>query len=350
MRNFLLFSLLLFFLACKSQKNSKVEDIIYAPLDSSKVVQRIAFGSCNHEDDPQLMWEPILAQSPDLWIWLGDNIYGDSDDAKVLKAKYELQLSHEEYQGFIKTVPQVGIWDDHDYGVNDGDKTYALKKESKTLMLDFLNVPANAPQRVREGAYSSYLLGSGEQKVKVLLLDARYFRDPLERNPADDGQLYIPNTEGDILGEAQWTWLEEELRNSEAQYHIIGCGIQMIAAEHNFEKWANFPKARKRFFDLMEKTKPSNTILISGDRHITEISKIELEGLDYPLYDITSSGLTHSFERIREVGEINSHREGDKYAGDKNYGLFDIDWEKDQLKVEIRGVKNQLILETLIQY
>ncbi len=322
------------------------------PLNKQETLTIIAFGSCNDEDKEQPMWSAILENRPDLWIWLGDNIYGDSEDIEVLKAKYTKQQANQEYQKLLKSTPIVGIWDDHDYGANDGDKNFSIKKESKELMLDFLGVDKNESVWSREGAYQSYTFGRENQKVKVILLDVRYFRDELEPNPEKGGQRYLINEKGDILGEAQWKWFEDELINSDAQIHIIGSGIQMIPEEHFFEKWSNFPVAHKRLMDVLVSTKAKNAILLSGDRHIAEISKVKRDGLNYPLYEITASGLTHSYEKIREVGEANQHRVGDKYTGEKNFGLFTIDWSANPLKVkaEIRGLENKAIFEEVIQF
>ncbi|MEL6863894.1 MAG: alkaline phosphatase D family protein [Bacteroidota bacterium] len=330
-----------------SSKQTLRSDLKELPSVSTSI-SRIAFGSCNRETLPQPMWPVISSNQPDLWIWLGDNIYGDTEDMSVMREKYLQQKKHPAYREFIRQFPVIGIWDDHDYGVNDGDKNYAQKSASKDLMLDFLDVPKKAAVRQREGAYQQYTYGTGAQKIKVLLLDSRYFRDPLQADTVT-GQRYLANPEGDLLGEAQWQWLEAELRNSDAALHLIANGIQMIPEEHAFEKWANFPRARKRLFDLLEAIKPAGTILLSGDRHIGEISRIELDGLDYPLYEITSSGLTHSYEAAS--GEANRHRVGE-LTGQKNFGLITITWTRKGpvVNAEIKGLDNQAFAQAGIQF
>ena len=82
-----------------------------------------------------------------------------------------------------------------------------------------------------------------------------------------------------MLGETQWLWLEKELRESDAALHIIGSSIQFVAEDHGYEKWANFPAARERFIQLLGRIKPTNTFIISGDRHIAEISKLKIPQL-----------------------------------------------------------------------
>ena len=117
----------------------------------------IAFGSCSRQSLPQLMWPFVLDQSPDLWIWTGDNIYGDSEDMGVLKKKYDRQKSEANYQKMRASMDIIGIWDDRDYGVNDGGKEFPKRAESRDLMFEFLNVPKSHPAWKREGAYQSYV-------------------------------------------------------------------------------------------------------------------------------------------------------------------------------------------------
>lgn len=313
-----------------------------AQLDTTKTLTTIAFGSCNKQDLDQPLWPLIQQNKPDLWVWLGDIIYADTEDMEVMKAKYEKQKQNENYASFAQTVPAIGVWDDHDYGANDGGKNYSKKKESKQLMLDFLNVPANAPQRKREGAFSSYTFGANDKQVKIILLDDRYFRDSLIKTKGG----CLPNTAGDILGEAQWKWLEDELKNSKASINIIGEGIEIIPEEQPYEKWANFPLSRKRFFEVIEKTQAKGIVLLSGDRHLAEISAIKLNNYPDSIYEVTSSGLTHS-GTIKT--EINKYRKGDLISK-LNFGLLQIDWNKHLINLEVRGVDNVLYLNELVKF
>lgn len=307
---------------------------------SEKILTRIAFGSCSHQDDSVQLWADIIAQQPDLWIWMGDNVYGDTHDMTLLEAKYDLQKSHAGYQQLLQTCPVIGTWDDHDYGINDGGKFYSQKEASKKLAADFLGVTEKAPLRKREGMYAAYEYGSKNQKVKIILLDTRYFRDTLQQSTEKD-KRYEPNTTGDILGEEQWKWLERELKRSDASLHIIGSSIQFIATQQVFEKWSNFPSARARMIDLLAEVKPKNTFFISGDRHIAEISKMNVTDLPYSLYDFTASGLTHTWETPRE--EANDYRVGQLIV-QKNFGLIKINWTGNLplLEFEVRGKDDKL--------
>lgn len=315
----------------------------------------IAFGSCSQQESNDQLWDEINTEKPQVWVWGGDIIYGDSPIMDTLERKYNTQKKHTGYQQLMANTIITGTWDDHDYGVNDGGKQFTKKKESQQLLLDFLDVPKNDARRNQEGVYSSLVIGKGDKEIKILNLDTRYHRDTLIREFYYDSLTQrrnynsLPNTEGDVLGEVQWKWLENELTNSTAAINIINSSIQVLSEEHRFEKWANFPTARQRLFDLIVKSKAKGVLIISGDRHIAEFSKIELEGLPYPLYDFTASGLTHTWSLVGT--EDNKHRVGDLIAK-LNYGLIIIDWNQDSivLDLQIKGKSNVLYQEQTIQF
>jgi len=347
MKKLLLLVLVIFF-SC-SKKTIDDSPSIKKEFSLKKELSTIAFGSCNDQNKSQNMWQYIIANQPDMWIWLGDNIYGDTEDMSVMAQKYHLQKSNKDYQKLRALCPILGIWDDHDYGENDAGINFPKKEESKKLMLDFLDVDANATVRKQQhGAYQSYTYGPKEKEVKIILLDARYFRSDLKEDPHPD-RRYQAKESGDILGEEQWAWLEKELTNSTAKVHVIGSGIQIIPEQHGWEKWANFPKERKRLFDLFVKTKPRNPVLISGDRHIAELSKFQPEGLPYPIYEMTSSSLTHGWGNRRP--ELNKHRVGE-IVYDRNFALLHIDWQKNnpRLTLEVKGLDNESFLKKVLEY
>lgn len=337
MTRILLTFLVVFCVSCK-QTNQTVPRIEGSIKENVKVVKTIAFGSCNHEDDSQKYWDEILKEKPDVWIWGGDNIYANSRDMSVLKRKYDSQLNNPYYQNFISEVDVFGTWDDHDYGANDGNKLFELKEESKTLALDFLGVSNLHEVRLREGIYQDYILGEPGQQIKLLLLDTRSFQDPLKPNPS--GKSRYLKSQGDLLGEEQWIWLENELYENEAEVHIIMSSIQFIAEKHGFEKWDNFPNSKDKMIEIIHYSNARNVIFLSGDRHIGEISRLKIDSLNYPLYDITSSGLTHSYTKSKEV---NPYRIG-ALVVDKNYGILNFDWKKDKVHIQckIKGMDGSI--------
>lgn len=310
---------------------------------AQQLISTVAFGSCNMESKPQEMWRWVAANKPDLWVWLGDIVYGDTRDMGVLEEKYDLRKNHPVYQLFIKQFPVIGIWDDHDYGENDAGISYPMKKQSRNLLFQFLDI---APTLQQEGAYQSYVFGPSGKKIKFILLDCRYFReDPtVPLCPSDeDGQKEL-----DILGEKQWEWLEMQLCQSEADVHVIGSGIQVLADEHRFEKWSNFPFAKRRLYELLVKCDPKRTVFLSGDRHMAEISAMALDDFGH-IIDFTSSGMTHT--RASSDAGPNRFRIG-QAVNDKNFGLLHFYWDERPLKMamEIRGLENALFQRVDVRF
>ncbi|MCC6462399.1 MAG: alkaline phosphatase family protein [Saprospiraceae bacterium] len=317
------------------------------PIDTVQGLAVIAFGSCNKLDKPQTMWTDVAANNPNLWVWLGDIIYADTTDLNALAAHYKRLKTNPEYKKMRSKTQVMGVYDDHDYGCNDAGKGLPNKRGSKKCLMDFLDVPMTAPVRKREGAYNAYTFGTGTQRIKVIVMDTRYFRDTLIKDPSKQ-RRYLPNTDGDVLGETQWKWLENELKSSKANLNILCSSIQILADEHGHEKWGNFPSARKRMLQLILKTKPKNLLILSGDRHMAEISKMDLQGLPYPLYDFTSSGLTH----IRSgTSEANKMRVGEMILK-KNFGVLRVTWENDRpiVVMQVRGAQNELYEEQVVRY
>lgn len=264
---------------------------------------RIDFGSCLQQDMPQPIWEAIIARKPDVFVLAGDNVYGDTDDMGLLRQSYEKLAAQSGFQRLRKLAPLLATWDDHDYGINDGGADFPKRRES--------------------------------QQVQVILLDTRFFRSPLlsgEFQAADGKKLRknLPNTTpgATILGEPQWKWLEEQLREP-ADLRILVSSIQVLPEDHRFEKWANFPQERARLLKLIADTRAAGVILVSGDRHMAEISRVSLENgsaATYLLHEITSSGMTHAGGG--SAGEPNRHRISETNFRELNFGSIEIKWNE----------------------
>ncbi len=306
----------------------------------------IAFGSCNNHNLPNTLWDDILKNNPDVWIWGGDIIYADTENMKLMKSYYDSLKYHTEYKDFITKVDVLATWDDHDYGENDAGTEFIKKDSSQQLFLDFIDIDINDSRRKRKGVYHSKTYNINDKSIKIILLDTRYFRTALTKD-STGVKRYIPSkdTTGTLLGKTQWQWLENELRNSKANFNILVSSIQFLSHEHGWESWGNMPHEVERFNNLILQSKAENVILLSGDRHIAEISKSKIEGLHYPLYDFTSSGLTHAYEQF--TSEPNQYRVSDVIKKN-NFGILKFNLETNTVKMEIRGNDN-VLLETVIQ-
>lgn len=283
----------------------------------------VAFGSCNKLTLENLLWDDISAENPDLWIWGGDIVYADTEDISVIQGKYEALYTTKGYRRLRKKVPVIGTWDDHDYGLNDGGEANPIKRLSQQAFLDFMGVRQDHPRRMREGIYSAHEYEVPNGAIKVIVLDTRYFRTSLTPDKGTDTP-YKPNAygEGTMLGEVQWRWLEEQLLHSQADFNVIVSSIQVLSDKHGFESWGNFPHERDRLIKLLGTSGAKGVLILSGDRHISEFSKTLPDGLDYPLIEFTSSGLTHVYSDFH--GELNPYRVGQVVAT-QSFGLIQFD-------------------------
>jgi len=325
----LLAVILLFCSNLRAQETPVVKTIV----SLKTIPTRIAFGSCGHQDHPQPILKTVVKSKPDLFIYLGDNIYGDTKDMKVLQAKYDKLAAKPEFQNLRANVPTLSVWDDHDYGWNDSGKEYEFKAESKEIFMDFWHVSKDSPRRKHAGIYGSHRFSENGRTVQVILLDTRTFRDLLKRNPKpipkDSGlkNSYQPDPAAGktMLGEAQWVWLAKVL-SEPADLRIICSSIQFGHEYNGWESWNNFPLEQKKMIDTIRTAKAGGAVFISGDVHWGEISKRTYGDL-YPIFDVTASGLTMDWHNT----EPNKFRVGNVFRKN-HFGMIEIDWtQKDPL-------------------
>ncbi len=291
-----------------------------ADLTVRKEVKTIAFGSCSHPDAPMPALHVAVEQKADLFIWLGDNVYGDTRNIETLISDYAMLGGHDDFQELAQHTRMLATWDDHDYGWNDAGRHYPLREASKEAFLSFWKEPEFSPRRTRPGIYMSYLFDGGRQDVHVLLLDTRSFRDELIHasgisfqgtNGIGYAADYVPHTTADstLLGTEQWAWLEDQFE-VKADVRIIGSSTQFGIEWNGYECWGNFPHEQEKMAQLIEKSHALDrqmgrpevpVVFISGDVHYGEISgwKSREEGLNTSLdtlFDVTSSGITSKWD------------------------------------------------------
>ena len=291
---------------------------------------KIGIGSCLDQDFPQPIWQPIEEENLDYFIFLGDNVYGDSIFENLYKMKRAYSKQKKLLPDFLDQTDIFAIWDDHDYGKNDGGSDYKYKKLAENLFLDFWNVPINDVRRSREGIYFSENKVFFNRKYKLIFLDTRYFRSQLK---GKKGSYQKNNDESStILGKEQWTWLEKEL-NSNFDYLFIFSSIQIIPEDHGFEKWSNFPNDRTKLLKILEKYK-DRTILFSGDRHRSGIYKRN------GIIEITSSSMNKPGSSFFETDK---YLIGETYP-QENYSVLKI--LNDDINIDIKD-KNGEILNSI---
>jgi alkaline phosphatase D len=277
------------------------------------------------------MLDTFLAQPWDVAVMLGDNIYADTTNANVMQAKYA-DRKDSSFWKELSSRPLLATWDDHDFGWNDSGADYPMKREAQRLFRDFVDAPPDSELRGREGIYHVKMFGPPGQRLQIILLDTRYFRGTLStgiHNAVPSGGNYVPSpdTNKTLLGEAQWRWLENQLKVP-ADVRIVVSSIQFISEFSGAEAWANLPHEKRRMLDLVERCERAfggEILFISGDRHWAELSRLDRPDLP-PLYDLTSSALTQ--KHARGTPTPNRFRDGPTYH-DANMGLILIDWKSD---------------------
>jgi alkaline phosphatase D len=235
---------------------------------------RIAFGSCSKQFKSQPIWPAVLQFKPQLWLWTGDSVYAHAQgwNKSAIQGAYRAQSAQPGYRKLVKSGAIIeGVYDDHDYGLNDAGAELGIKTASQHYFLDFIGTKS-ARRYERAGLYSAHAFGKAPRQVKVILLDTRFHR---ERHffPSLGSLLYgkIPfgallaamtrlamvrlglgnGYEGDVLGEDQWAWLEEQLSDSTATVHVVVSSIQVFTTNPLVESWGHFPKAKQRLIALM---------------------------------------------------------------------------------------------------
>jgi len=328
-------------IACKSVQ---IQDQPISSEDSFT----IAFGSCNKHTIKNKLWDDVMAARPDVWIWGGDIIYADTDEASEIAAMYNIQKEITGYKALCEQVEVIGTWDDHDYGLNDGGEEFTSKAASQEVFLDFMEVPEDSPRRKREGVYTSYTYDLPAGSVKILVLDTRYFRSALT-SAEDMKKRYQPGTygEGTVLGEEQWAWLEGELKNSKADFNLLVSSIQFLSNEHGFETWGNFPHEVDKLIGIIQESGANGVIILSGDRHISEFSQVIIPGVSYPLIDFTSSGLTHVYSDYS--GEPNPFRIGEVISK-KSFGLLRLNLATKEVEMQMVGNHGKILNALTQQY
>ncbi len=310
-------------------------------LDGEERLERLAFVSCVKQSKPQPLWQPLLDRDPQLLVMLGDNVYGDTEDMAELQAAYDELAANPLFARVRARVPIVATWDDHDLGRDDAGIDYPLVEASKARFLDFFGVPADDVRRRRPGVYRSFYYGPPAERVQVLVLDTRSFRTPLSarttERPAGHAHpgRYVPSFDptATMLGDAQWRWLERELRVP-AAVRVICSSIQVLSEGHGWECWANLPLERARLFRAIRDARATGVLIVSGDMHIGEHMAVAPHdtGVPYTLHEFTSSGLNQGWEF---TNYHNEHRVGTPMF-DPNFGWIEIDWEALDPRLTIR--------------
>ena len=311
-----------------------------AVLDTEQTLTRIAFGSCLKDASGGKILDQVIAFKPDVFIWLGDNVYIDTNDKpELFRQRYDALGLNLRFQTLNATCPNLAIWDDHDYGNDNVGKAYPLKAHSKEQFGAFWNVPSGEAFWEREGIYRAYEYGPSEKRVQVILLDGRTFLDQQHANEKDA-----------YLGAAQWAWLASVLQRP-AKLRLICSGVQVVKVndeDKGWEMWGRFPGERQRLFDLIGKTKANGVVFLSGDMHFAEIYRTMQTA--YPLYDITASGLDTVWKKLGKDRDPADFEHVGESLLDENFGSIEIDWRGDaSVRLQVRNNQGEVHTEQRLE-
>ncbi len=322
---------------------------------SNTVLQRIAFGSCQTSWKPIPILDQVAADNPDLFIYLGDNVYGDERAGNALlpnlRKQYADLAKRPAFARLRQQTPMMSIWDDHDYAMNDAGEDFAFKYFAKKVFLEFWNEPKNSMRRKREGLYDAKVFGVEGQRVQIIMLDTRYFRSspliPTDERGAKGKERYLSSFDPNmtILGEEQWQWFEEQLQQP-AEIRLIITSIQVLAADHGWEAWDEFVPQRDKFFATVKNSGAKGVLIVSGDRHMASFYRKD-DATDYALYEFTSSALNMSF--TDKITEYDSLQLVEGVAAN-NYGMIDIDWPGRKISMQIKGESGGILRKLEVKF
>ena len=321
-----------------------VASLRWSPLPPAEApLARIAFGSCLHQSKPQPIWRSVIAAEPQLFLMLGDNVYGDikSADYRELKTAYADLADHPDFAAARDAFPILATWDDHDYGSNDAGADFVHRAVGRDQFRAFWKGSGSVAGEDREGIHYARIFGPIGRRVQIIMLDTRSFRSPLSRKPvgAAGRGPYQPDAAAakTMLGARQWDWLARQFREP-ADLRIVVSSIQVLADGHGWERWGNLPAERKRLFQLIDDTGANGVVFLSGDRHRAAMYRNVADG-PYPLIEVTSSSLNLPMADTDEYGP----HQIDQMYGSVNFGMLNVDWRKRSLTITITGLGGSTI-------
>ena len=324
------------FLLTSCEENQSIENI------KDPNVYSIGFGSCLTQERSMPIFNSIKAEDYDLFLMLGDNVYGDSEREDLLELREAYDLQRQNFDSFNFDFPFEAIWDDHDYGLNDAGKEYAYKEDAEQLFLDFWNVPQDDIRRTRPGLYFEWIEDIEGITVQMLFLDTRFFRDallPTDVSGAPGNERYLPQTDTStsMLGDLQWSWLEQKMA-SEVDHRVIVSSIQFLAMGHGWEAWKTMPHERQRLIDLIDTSSSDSVLFISGDRHRGGLYQLtSFSGKN--IVEMTSSSLNLSFTNDEEAGPL---RVGSTFV-QENYGEILLNKLTNKLTVNLKDNQGNIV-------
>ncbi len=283
---------------------------------------RIAFGSCSNIADPRVdvpgnvygagyeIFEAIADQRPDFMLWGGDNLYfrdADWSSRTGMRQRYTHDRALPQLQRLLGVTNHYAVWDDHDYGPNDVDRSWSGKSRARETFQLFWANPDYGVPGAEQAIGTSYRWGD----VEVFLMDDRTYRASNNMRAGD----------GDYWGAGQLRWLIGALKSSSATFKLVANGGQVLSPLTNHENMANYGRERGELLAALAQEQIDGVMFLSGDRHLTELTKMPRLGM-YALYDATISPLTS--KPFAEPEEPNPWRVPGTWTTVRNFALLEV--------------------------
>jgi alkaline phosphatase D len=308
----------------------------------------MALGSCAYANDPPYdrpgtpygrgyeIFNTIYEIQPDAMLWLGDNVYlreADWYSRTGIMYRYTHARSVKEMQPLLASVNHFAIWDDHDFGPNDSDRSYHLKDVTLEAFKLFWPNPSYGVNG-QKGITTFFQY----HDIDFFLLDDRYFRSPNKRETGT----------ATIMGEEQLDWLIDALVASQAPFKMVAIGGQVLNTAKVAETYAHHhAEERAYLLQRIAEENIKNVIFLTGDRHHTELSKL-VNNNGNTVYDLTVSPLTSGVHT--NVEEDNRLRVPDTLVEQNNFGLLHFSGPKDarQMTMRIYNIDGLVVWEKTI--
>jgi alkaline phosphatase D len=315
--------------------------LISINLYSTQEILTLGFGSCLHQDRSMAILKTIEKKELDLFMFIGDNVYGDQKDGELDKLIRTYKQQYNNLENFLKNVSTEFIWDDHDFGLNDGGSDYRYKDKAKELFLETWKIPSQDPRRLRDGLYFDKMIEKNGLKVHLIFLDNRTFKSEWKLTDEfnkEGKERYVEDFDPDktLLGKKQWQWLKDKL-NEDSNIKIILSSLQILSLGHGWESWDKLPLERERLFNLIDESNLSKLFIFSGDRHRGGFYSFKTDD-NNDIYEFTSSSLNLPIPfNTEEKGPL---RIGSTYRK-ANFGVVRI--FEDKVVMELTSNKGKVV-------
>jgi len=315
--------------------------LISVNLYSTQELLTLGFGSCLHQDRSMDILKTIEKKELDLFMFIGDNVYGDQKDGELDKLIRTYEQQSNNLEGFLRNVRAEFIWDDHDFGLNDGGSNYRYKDRSKELFLETWKIPSKDIRRLRDGLYFDKIINKNGLKVQLIFLDNRSFKSEWKLTDEfnkEGKERYVEDFDPDktLLGKKQWQWLKDRL-NEKSDIKFILSSLQVLSLGHGWESWDKFPLEREKLFNLIDESGVSNLFILSGDRHRGGFYRLKTNDNNI-INEFTSSSLNLPIPSNKE--EKGPLRIGSTYRK-ANFGVIRI--FEDEVVMELISNKGKVV-------